>query len=172
MRPPEPLKLTRDDIDFRTHAITIRETKFSKSRVIVVHPTATQALQAYARRRDRHVRKPRSPAFFLLDDGTSLTHKKALWAFRHLRHQLGWQAQPGRRLPRLYDLRHTFVCRRLLAWYREGVDVHVAISWLSTYLGHVKVTDTYWYMTGIPELMAVVGSRFEQFVCGDDGGHR
>lgn len=173
MRPPEPLRLTRDDIDFSTHTITIRETKFSKSRIVVVHPSATRALQAYARCRDRLVRQPQCPSFFLMDDGTSLTHKKALWAFRRLRRQLGWDSQPGRqRLPRLYDFRHTFVCRRLLEWYREGVDIHVRIPSLSTYLGHGKVTDTYWYVTGIPELMEVVGSRFEQFACGDYGDRR
>ena len=100
------------------------------------------------------------------------THKKAMCAFRHLRRQLGWKPQTGQRLPRLYDLRHTFVCRRLLQWYRERIDVHVAMSSLSTYLGHVKVTDTYWYVTGIPELMEVVGSRFEGFACGGDGGQQ
>ena len=163
MRPPEPLRLCRDDVDLRADTITIRETKFAKSRIVVLHPSTTDALRAYARLRDRRVRKPKCSAFFLLDDGTPLTHRKALRAFRTLRRQMGWESQPVPRPPRLYDLRHSFVCRRLLAWYREGIDVHVSIAALSTYLGHVKVTDTYWYVTGIPELMAVVGKRFERF---------
>lgn len=172
MRPPEPLRLTGDDVDFSNHTITIRETKFSKSRIVVVHSTTTEALHAYAVDRDQLVEQPQSPYFFLMDDGSALTHKKAIWAFRRMRRQLGWESKPGQRLPRLYDFRHTFVCRRLLEWYRAGVDVHLAMPSLSTYMGHVKITDTYWYLTGIPELMNVVAARFEQFACGTDGGQR
>jgi integrase len=160
MRPPEPLRLTRADIDFQSRTITVHRTKFSKSRIVVLHSTATKALQEYARARDRHVRHPQSPAFFLSDDGSPFTHKKAVWAFQYLRRQLCWVPKPGYQPPRLYDVRHTFVCRRLLAWYRDGIDVHVALPALSTYLGHVKVTDTYWYVTGIPELMNTVSERF------------
>jgi len=141
----------------------VRQTKFSKSRIVALPPTATQALKEYARVRDVHVQYPKSPSFFLFDDGSAFTYKKALWAFQLLRRRLGWVPRPGDRLPRLYDLRHTFVCRRLLAWHRDGVDVHVARPTLSTYLGHLKVTDTYWYVTGIPELMNTVGARFERF---------
>lgn len=167
MRPPEPLRLTRADVDFESHCVIVRQTKFSKSRVVVLHPTATKALQDYARVRDRYIKYPRSQSFFLSDNGSAFTHKKAVWAFRYLRRQLAWVRQPGRRLPRLYDLRHTFVCRRLLAWHRDCVDVHVAMPALSTYLGHVKVTDTYWYMTAIPELMNTLSVRFERFVRGN-----
>ena len=74
------------------------------------------------------------------------------------------------RRPRLYDLRHTFACRRLLEWHREGVDVDQAMPALSTYLGHVKVTDTYWYLSGIPELLAIVGSKFERYAHHHEGG--
>jgi integrase len=171
MRPPEPLRLTRADVDFESHCVIVRQAKFSKSRIVALHPTATKALQNYARARDRYVNYSRSQSFFLSDNGSAFTHKKAAWAFRYLRHQLGWVRQPGRRLPRLYDRRHTFVCRRLLAWQRDGVDVHVAMPALSTYLGHVKVTDTYWYMTAIPELMNTLSVRFERFVGGNKQSH-
>ena len=137
---------------------------------MVLHPTAAEALQEYAQVRDRCVPHPQSAAFFLCDDGSAFTHRKASWAFSCLRNQLGWVGQPGRRPPRLYDLKHTFVCRRLLAWHQDGIDVHVALPSLSTYLGHVKVTDTYWYVTGIPELMNTVSVRFERFVCGTEEG--
>jgi len=169
MRPPEPLRLTRVDVDFQSQTITVRQTKFSKSRIVVLHPTATEALQEYAQFRDCYLPYPQSPAFFLSDDGSAFSHKKAIWAFSNLRRQLGWLGQPGRRPPRLYDLRHTFVCRRLLAWHQERVDVHVALPSLSTYLGHVKLSDTYWYVTGIPELMNTVSERFERFICGEEG---
>ncbi len=170
MRPAEPLRLTCADADFPSHTLTVRQTKFSKSRIVVLHPTATKALEEYARVRDSFVKYPRSPAFFLSDDGSAFHHKKAIRAFRYLRRRLGW-VRPGCRLPRLYDMRHTFVCRRLLAWHRDGVDVHVVMPALSTYLGHVKITDTYWYVTAIPELMNTVSKRFERFFWGDKEGH-
>lgn len=162
MRPNEPLRLVCDDVDLQAGTITIRETKFAKSRLIPLHSTVTQALRTYVRIRNQHIHKPENPSFFLLDDKGPLTYRKALTAFKRVRRKLGWPRN-GKRPPRLYDLRHTFVSGRLLAWYKEGVDVHTTIPALSTYLGHVKVTDTYWYVTGLPELMAIAGSRFEQF---------
>ena len=75
----------------------------------------------------------------------------------------GLKSNGERPYPRLYDFRHTFACRRLAQWYRDGIDIDHAISNLSTYLGHVKVTDTYWYLTGIPELMQLTVERFERF---------
>jgi integrase len=103
---------------------------------------------------------PVSTAFFMSDDGRSLHYRQALYAFQTIRRRLGWEIQ-GKRPPRLQDLRHTFACRRLLSWYKEGVDVNTAILSLSVYLGHGKVTDTYWYLTGIPALMAIAAKRFE-----------
>ena len=72
--------------------------------------------------------------------------------------------------PRIHDLRHTFACRRLLSWYRQGKNVHNLIAALSTYMGHGKVTDTYWYLTGTPELLAIAGGRFERFARAEKGG--
>ena len=164
MRPQEPLQLTRADVDLPANVLTVRQTKFSKSRLIPLDPTAASALGEYARNRDRHVRYPLSAAFFFCDDGTRFTYRKALWAFQGLRRQLGWIKKQGSPLPRLYDFRHTFVCHRLLEWQRDGVDVQVALPSLSTYLGHVKITDTYWYVTALPELMNLVSEQFERFV--------
>jgi len=164
MRPREPLRLTRADVDLQAKVLTVRQTKFSKSRIVIIDGTAASALQEYASFRDRRVSSPQSAAFFLSDDGSALTYRKALWAFQHLRRKLGWVEKQGYQVPRLYDLRHSFVCRRLLAWHRDGVDVQVALPSLSTYLGHVKVTDTYWYVTAIPDLMNIVSERFERFV--------
>ncbi len=165
MRPREPLRLTRADVDLEANVVTVRQTKFSKSRIVALDPTAARAMGEYAHIRDCRVRRPQS-AFFLSDDGTSFTLKRAQWAFQYLRRRLGWDQEYGHRLPRLYDLRHTFVCNRLLKWHRDGVDVQVALPSLSTYLGHVKVTDTYWYVTAIPDLMNTVSERFERFVYG------
>ena len=65
-----------------------------------------------------------------------------------------------------FTICHSFICRRVLLWYQQGVDVDNAMVMLSTYVGHAKVTDTYWYLTGIPELMAIAAQRFEYFTEG------
>jgi integrase len=166
MRPREPLRLARADVDLPAKIVTVHQTKFSKSRIVTLDATAASALREYARLRDRCVICSPSASFFLSDDGTSFTYKRALWAFQDLRRRLGWSEKYSNHPPRLYDLRHTFVCRRLLAWHRDGVDVQRVLPSLSTYLGHVKVTDTYWYVTAIPALMSTVSERFERFVGG------
>lgn len=165
MRPMEPLLLEQDDVDLAAGTLTLQRTKFHKSRILPVHPSATSALAAYAHFRDSMVKKPKqhSKAFFLLDGGYPLTSRKLHRAFGTLRHKLGWTESYCKRMPRLYDLRHTFVCNRVLSWHSENVNVDRAMYALSTYLGHAKVTDTYWYLTGIPELMAVAGALFEEF---------
>ena len=83
--------------------------------------------------------------------------------FRSLIQKARLKSNGERKHPRLYDFRHTFACRRLIQWYRDGLDLDHVIPSLSTYLGHVKIADTYWYLTGIPELMQLAVQRFEQF---------
>jgi len=164
LRISEALKLTRSDVDFERSLLVVRETKFYKSRYVPIHPSTVEALKNYDRCRDRVVSAiSGSDAFFLLDNGSPIKYRQALYAFQSIRRQLGLKAQ-GKRAPRLYDLRHTFACRRLLSWYEEGIDVNNAILMLSVYLGHSKVTDTYWYLTGIPSLMAIAADHFERFV--------
>jgi len=80
--------------------------------------------------------------------------------FRKIRAQLAWR---GRSPPRLHDLRHTFAVRNLLRWCRAGQNVDSKITLLSKYLGHVNVTGTYWYLTAVPELMALTSARFERW---------
>ena len=80
-----------------------------------------------------------------------------------LRRQLGWTAEGRTRAPRIHDLRHRMVVRRLQAWHTAGVDVDRKITTLATYLGHVEVRDVYWYLSAVPELMSVVADRFEAF---------
>jgi integrase len=76
---------------------------------------------------------------------------------------LGWTARGGHAAPRIHDLRHTFICRRVRLWHEHGTDIDNAMVALSTYVGHAKVSDTYWYLTAAPDLMSVAGHRFEQF---------
>jgi integrase len=171
LRVSEALKLNVADVDLEHGVVRIEKTKFKKSRLVPLHPTATRALRRYVLARDgRQVMGDDSP-FFLNGDGTRLTYCAVCWAFEHLRDMLGWKAGNGEMpRPRIHDLRHTFACQRLLSWYRQGNDVHNLIAALSTYMGHGKVTDTYWYLTGTPELLAIAGGRFERFAHLGKGG--
>ena len=109
--------------------------------------------------------------FFVSGDGNRLTYRAVCRIFQQLRDMLGWKKGNGEwPRPRIHDLRHSFACRRLLSWYRQGKNVHHLVAALSTYLGHGKVTDTYWYLTGTPELLAIAGSRFERFARPGKGG--
>ncbi len=167
MRPAEAIRLTESDADLSAGVLTIRETKFCKSRLVPLHPTATRALRRYKAFRDRTVPVAIAPTFFVVDGGIPFSKSKLRTAFLRIRRELGWTASGAERKPRIYDLRHAFATRRLLRWHADGIDVHVALPSLSTYLGHVKVSDTYWYLSAIPELMAITAGRFEQFVVGD-----
>jgi integrase len=162
LRVTEALLLHRTDVDLDRGILTVRETKFRKSRYVPLHPTTQMALAEYADLRNRHLPLVRDSTFFLFDNGHAVSSAQARYAFGQLRTRLSWDSISHDRQPRLYDLRHTFACRRLLAWYAEGVDVHWAIPHLATYLGHCKVSDTYWYLTGVPALLAVAAARFEQ----------
>jgi integrase len=96
--------------------------------------------------------------------GQPLGDRQAHHVFDQLRRQLGWVARGGHGAARIHDLRHSFAVRRLLRWHEQGVDVHPRMLALSTYMGHAKISHTYWYLTGVPELMQLVGQRFERYV--------
>ncbi len=161
LRLSEACRLTQNEVDLHAGLLTVTETKFHKSRLVPLHPSTTKALTRYAVRRDRHHPGVKAQAFFLTQQGRSLSAGQARTTFASLRRSLGWIGWDGRP-PRLHDLRHTFAVRRLLLWYEEGADVDHKIAALSTYLGHVKVSDTYWYLTAVPELLAVASARFER----------
>jgi len=139
-----------------------RNTKFRKSRYVPLHSTVCKALSKYTDFRDQHLPVVQNIDFFLLDDGNARQYRQVSYAFYQIHSQLGWDVCFSGRNPRLYDLQHTFACRRLLAWYEEGVDIDRMMPLLSTYLGHAKVSDTYWYLTEIPELMVIASARYER----------
>jgi integrase len=167
LRLSEALGLERTDVDFHHGRLLIRRAKFGKSRWVPLHPTTTEALQHYAHRRDRDPRADDISAFFVGDYGRRAQTDSVEYAFRLLRRALGWQPRGGHPAPRIHDLRHTFVCRTLQRWYETDVDIDRHILALSTYVGHVKVTDTYWYVTATPELMAIAARRFERLAEGE-----
>jgi integrase len=171
LRINEALTLGADDIDLDAGVLTIRQTKFHKSRFVPLHASALAPLRDYAADRGGRHRQLRDTTFFVSDAGLRLPYSTVRHTFhRLLRRALPAAASTGRARPRFHDLRHTFVCRRLTDWYRDGTDVDRVIDQLSAYLGHAKVTDTYWYLTGVPEMLALAGSRFEQFSDPTQGG--
>jgi integrase len=172
LRVSEAVKPTRDDIDWQQELLTVRQTKFRKSRLVPLHTTALAPLRGYARQRDRFHPTPTTEAFFVTGRGTPLSLSSVGVTFWKLRKQLGWSAARDQTKPRIHDLRHTFACRRLQRWYEDGVDVDHAVATLSTYLGHATVRDTYWYLTGTPELLALATARFERFASSGSGGRR
>jgi integrase len=163
LRISEALQLTRSNFDSHQSVLTIRNTKFGKSRLVPLHPSATAALLAYALDRDRLVPALPTDRFFVTDRGTPLCCSTVHWVFRQLCDGLPIVGRGARRRPRLHDLRHTFACRRVQSWYDTGADVSHAVQTLSVYLGHVKVSDTYWYLTATPDLLAQAAARFEPF---------
>lgn len=170
LRLSEARRLHRRDVDLCEGLLTVREGKFRKSRLVPLHPTAVQALTRYAARRDTFHGVPRSEFFFRTDRAPALDRAAVEKTFSRLRNRLGWTAHGRAGRPRIHDLRHTFAVRRLLRWYEEGADVNRKILALATYLGHAKVTDTYWYLSAVPELMAVTARRFEHFAQPQRGG--
>jgi len=163
LRISEALKLNRNDVDLAEGILTVRESKFRKSRLVPVHESTQQALRRYADQRNSSLPSALSPSFFLYEKANELNHSTVGWIFGQLRRRLGWEHKNRGRNPRIHDLRHTFVCRRILSWYEQGADVHRFIPILSTYLGHASVTATYWYLTGTTELLALAGEKFERY---------
>ncbi len=162
MRCSEPLHLDRGDTDLVNGVLTIRGTKFGKSRYVPLHPSTIRALKAYAVRRDRLCPQPVSPSFFLSEHGTRLTEWAVRWTFVKLSREIGLRSVDDSHGPRLHDLRHRLAVTTLLRWYRGGVDVERHLPELATYLGHSHITDTYWYLTATPELLRQALLRVEK----------
>lgn len=165
MRVSEALALDRQDVDLEQGILHVRGTKFRKSRLVPLHESTCQVLAAYARERDRVVHRPATAAFFLSENGTRVTGCTTRYNFAQVSRLVGLrQAVPERRHgrgPRLHDLRHRFAVRTLVGWYRDGVDVERELPKLATYLGHVHVNDTYWYLEAVPELLELARRRLE-----------
>lgn len=161
LRLGEAIRLQRDDVDVLQGVLRIRQTKFGKDRFVPLHPSTVQALLRYARQRNDSFPLPAYPHFFLSDRGKPLLDRVVHSTFVKLSQHIGLR-EPARRGPRLHDFRHSFAVRVLLDWYRSGVDVERRLPVLSTYLGHGHVTDTYWYLSAVPELLALTAARLEK----------
>ena len=162
MRISEPIGLNRKDVDLINGILTVYQTKFGKSRLVPIHPSTQKALQQYESLRSKVFPKPRTESFFISEQGTRLTDWTVRSTFVKLSRQIGLRDQQDSHGPRLQDFRHSFATRTLLAWYRNGMQVDRHMPELSAYLGHAHVTDTYWYLSAVPELMQLAAMRLEQ----------
>lgn len=171
LRPGEALALDVTDVDLIGGVLAVRESKFGKSRFVPLDESARAALAAYAKTRDRVQLCGDARAFLITDRGARLNPSTTRRTFAMLCQATGLRPKLGtRRLgrgPRLQDFRHTFATRRLIEWYRAGLDVDRLMPRLATYLGHVRVAETYWYIQGVPELLHLATERLERAAHGD-----
>ncbi len=162
MRVSEALALDDGDIDFDQALLTIRLAKGSKSRVVPLHASTNSALRHYASIRDSVYPQRPSPAFFVWDGGDRLVYDSVNRWFLLVACQIGLRKPGDQHGPRVHDLRHYFAIRTLLNWYQADADVEARLPELATYLGHVHVRDSYWYLSAVPELLQLATLRLER----------
>ena len=168
LRPGEALALGRSDVDLENGILAIRQTKFGKSRFVPVSDSTRASLQEYAKQRDALRPSRRTDAFLVSERGARVQGCAARRTFARISCTIGLRTAAGNRRigrgPRLQDFRHCFATRKLIEWYRAGVDVGREMPKLTTYLGHVDVAHTYWYLEAVPELLQLATDRV--------GGHQ
>lgn len=161
LRISEALALLGEDVDLVQGLLTIRNTKFGKTRLVPLHPSARCALEHYVRQRQTIVGH-RTKHFFVSSHGEPLIAGNVWKTFRLLRRRVGLQASDRCDTPTLHHFRHRFATQSLLRWYRAGDDPERLLPVLSTFLGHVSTSSTYWYLSCHPELMGHAMRRLEQ----------
>jgi integrase len=173
LRPGEAIALDKSDVDLQSGILAIRESKFGKSRFVPVEDSTRVALAHYARQRDELCPPCGITAFFASERAQRLQGCTARRTFARISCANGLRASTGTRRmgrgPRLQDFRHYFATRRLIEWYRAGLDVGRELPKLATYLGHVDVGHTYWYIEAVPELLQLATERLG---CPQPGGDR
>jgi integrase/recombinase XerD len=161
LRIGEAIRLDRDDFDPTSALLIIRDSKFGKSREVLLHESTVRALVDYGQRRDRLCPDAEQRSFFITTRGTRPTHPTIYAPFRALLKQADIKHPAPAKRVRIHDLRHSFAVKTLLAWYRDGGDVAARMPLLSTYLGHVDPAASYWYLSAAPELLALAAERLE-----------
>lgn len=161
MRSGEAVRLDRGDVDLDTGRLRVIATKFDKSRELALHPTTVEALRGYVRLRDRHWPRRATAGFFVSGTGRRLSQRSLEQSFAELVRRAGLEPAVGSRArrPRPHDVRHSFAVATLIRWYRTGQDVQALLPTLSAQLGHVDPASTYWYLTAVPELLALASAR-------------
>jgi len=162
MRIGEAIRLNRDDADWEEGVLTIRDSKFRKSREVPLHQSTLDALRAYTALRDELCPRPKAASLLVSRAGTRLVYNTVQATFSRLARDAGLKPRSERCRPRIHSLRHSFASAVLLGWYRDGLDVEARLPLLSTYLGHGNPSGTYWYLSAVPELLALAAERRER----------
>jgi integrase/recombinase XerD len=161
LRISEAIGLKLEDVDLSEGILTVRGAKFGKSRLVPLHASTRQVLADYKLRRADFLAGQPASYFFISRRGNHLDTGDVHRTFYLLSRQIGLRDPDSSSGPRLHDFRHRFTIETLLRWYRAGEDVECRLPILSTYLGHVHISDTYWYLTACPELMGLAVKRLE-----------
>ena len=161
LRIGEALKLTLADINLRGQLLTIRETKFKKSRYVPLSPSMVHHLSVFLHQRKEAGFSAASTApVFVNPNGRAYGQPRIATIFLDIVRRIGLRGPKGERGPRVHDFRHAFAVNRLALWYREGVNLSAKLPLLSTYLGHTTITCTEVYLQATAELMEKTGKRF------------
>lgn len=163
LRISEALALQVSDIT--DDGLLVRATKFKKDRLVPVHPSTRQALERYLRSRAQV--PTTSEALFISVKGTALCYSTVVTTFLSLMRSVGLRKEPGKGGPRIHDLRHTFAVRSLERCAGSAEAVARQATALSTYLGHVHISDTYWYLHATPLLMGQIAQAGENLYRGE-----
>jgi len=162
LRIGEALHLRVSDVDLDQALLTIRGAKLGRERLVPLHASTCTVLAAYLAQREQVFGDRASPYFFVSNRGNRLDGGDVHRTFYALSRQVGLRGPDDSFGPRLHDLRHRFAVNTLLRWYASGEDAARRLPVLSTYLGHVHVADTYWYLSAWPELMSQAMARLER----------
>jgi integrase/recombinase XerD len=165
LRLGEIVRLDLSDVDLQAGTITIRETKFFKSRILPLAGTVVAALRDYIEAR-RRAGAPQDPAsgLFWHDQGDGRYASQSIaWVFVDILRRAGLKPLRGKTGPRIHDLRHSMVVNRITAWYRAGINPQERLPYLATYLGHRDIHSTLVYITVTQDLLQQAGERFRTF---------
>jgi len=162
MRISEALGLKETNVDFLSGVLTLEGTKHGDTRLVPLHASTLKVLSEYKIFRDKFLNERTADTFFINNLGKRLDDGTVRVTFYSLSRKIGIRKPDSSIGPRLHDFRHLFAVKTLLKWYHDGEDTERRLPTLSTYLGHVHVSDTYWYLTAYPELMGAAVKRLEQ----------
>jgi integrase len=163
LRLGEARNLELHDVDLKAAVLTVRGTKFGKTRLVPVHTSTCKVLADYIARREHHFAGRAVSSFlFVSNSGNRLDGGSIHRTFYALSRQIGLRGATDSHGPRLHDFRHRFATQTLVNWYRSEQDPERRLPVLSAYLGHVHVADTHWYLENTPELMREAMRRLEQ----------
>lgn len=150
LRPGEARRLLVSDVDLSKGRLNIMESKRHRSRIVMMADDVTEMLSACNDAISALM--PDRKYFFPTSEGELYTKEWLEKTFRIVLKKAGISGS-GRRAPRLYDFRHTFATHRLYYWMREGKDLTAMLPYLSAYMGHAQLSDTYYYIHLVPGLM-------------------